>query len=61
MRLGALNQHPGLVARAFGAEQLDEGRLVHVSVLTHWLAEGFGVAEGVEEIVDNLEGEAEIL
>ena len=60
MRNRLLDQHPGLFARALGAEQAEEGFLAAPLVLAQLLAGDRLVALGVEQVVGDLEGEAEV-
>src|SRR5512145_109562 len=56
-----LGQEARLVARALHAQERDEIRLAGGAVLTGRLAGRRGVALGVDEVVGDLEGEAEIV
>ena len=49
-----------LFARAFGAEQRKEGLLARIGVLAQLLARGFFVTLDVEQVVGDLEGEADV-
>ena len=56
-RLG--DQRVGLLARAVHAQQRDEGRLAGIGVLADRLAGLFDAAFDIQQVVGDLEGEAE--
>ena len=55
-----IDQHGRLLARAVGAEQGHKGRLAGIGILVQLLAGRFLVALMVEEVVGDLEGEADV-
>ena len=55
-----VDQHPRLFARAVDAEQRDEGLLARALVLAQLLARRVLVALDVEQVVGDLEGEADV-
>ena len=57
---GLLDQHPRLLAGTVGPEKGDEGRFSRLGVLAGTLAGGRLVAAMIDEVVGNLESEADV-